>query len=86
MAEARFDPDWEDLKRIFTDAATSNPKNIDIGTGVNRSPFAEMGDQSQLLNYIRQQLPEKVGNTNWYNDLKSQLPNADLDNKAGFQR
>ena len=86
MAEARFDPNWEDLKRIFTDAATSNPKNIDIGTGVNRSPFAEMGDQSQLLNYIRQQLPEKVGNTNWYNDLKSQLPNADLDSKAGFQR
>ncbi len=86
MAESRFNPDFEDLKRIFQDAATSSPRNIDLGRGMNRSPFAEMGDQSQLLNYIRQQLPEKVGNTNWYNDLKAQLPNADLENKPGFQR
>ena len=55
-------------------------------SGAEVSPYQTIAGRSSVLDYLRQILPENLGNTNWYAELQSQLPDADLDSTPGIRR
>ena len=55
-------------------------------TGAEISPYQTIAGRSSVLDYLRQVLPQNLDNTNWYANLKSQLPDGDLDSTPGIRR
>ena len=55
-------------------------------TGGEVSPYQTIAGRSSVFDYLRQLLPEKLENTNWYSKIASQLPDGDLDSTPGIRR
>tara|TARA_B100001250_G_scaffold53249_2_gene41409 strand:+ start:4672 stop:5997 length:1326 start_codon:yes stop_codon:yes gene_type:complete len=55
-------------------------------SGGEVSPYQAIAGRSSSLDYARQLLPENLDNTNWYQKLKNQLPDGDLQSTPGVRR
>jgi len=55
-------------------------------SGGEVSPYQAIAGRSSSLDYLRQVLPENLDNTNWYQKLKNQLPDGDLQSTPGVRR
>jgi hypothetical protein len=61
--------DWEYLKEIASQGFRSNPRNYgahvrqQVGGGYENSPIEDMLGSSPLLDYVRQALPNRLGDT-----------------------
>lgn len=61
--------DWDELKAVFTHALTSNPRVFQnyrvnkTGEGFEATPMEDLFGSSPLLDYVRQFLPNKLGDT-----------------------
>jgi len=91
MAELPRNLGYDDLKNILKQAFLSEPLGKAgmeqyIKTGGEVSPYQAMLGRSSLIDYARQVLPDKLENTNWYANLKSKLPDADLNTVSGVRR
>ena len=91
MAELPRNLGYDDLKNILKQAFLSEPLGKAgmeqyIKTGGEVSPYQAMIGRSSLIDYARQVLPDKLDNTNWYANLKSKLPDADLKTVPGVRR
>jgi len=91
MAELPRNLGYDDLKNILKQAFLSEPlgrAGIEdyIKAGGEVSPYQAMLGRSSLIDYARQVLPDKLANTNWYANLESKLPDADLKTVSGVRR
>ena len=91
MAELPRNLGYDDLKNILKQAFLSEPlgrAGIEdyIKAGGEVSPYQAMLGRSSLIDYARQILPDKLANTNWYANLASKLPDADLNTVSGVRR
>ena len=55
-------------------------------SGAEVSPYQTIAGRCSLFDYLSQVLPQSLDNTNWYANLKSQLPDGDLDSTPGIRR
>ena len=91
MAEPLQNLSFDELKNLLKRSYLQEPLGK-IGeqayrrTGGEVSPYQTIAGRSSVLDYLRQLLPDKLENTNWYSKLASQLPDGDLDSTPGIRR
>ena len=91
MAEPLQNLSFDELKNLLKRSYLQEPLGK-IGeqayrrTGGEVSPYQTIAGRSSVLDYLRQLLPGKLENTNWYSKLASQLPDGDLDSTPGIRR
>jgi hypothetical protein len=69
MAQFTGEPNWDDLGEIFQQAFRASPKSYEQalrrqkGGAYELSPVAEMASSSPVTSYLKQALPNRVGDT-----------------------
>ena len=85
MAELPRDLSFDELKNIVKKAFLAEPLGK-LGVEGEVSPYRAMLGRSNIVDYARQVLPDKLENTNWYANLQNNLPDADLNSVSGARR
>jgi len=85
MAELPRNLSFDELKNIVKKAFLAEPLGK-LGVQGEVSPYQGMLGRSNIVDYARQSLPSKLENTNWYANLQSKLPDADLGTISGARR
>jgi hypothetical protein len=85
MAELPRNLSFDELKNIVKKAFLAEPLGK-LGVQGEVSPYQGMLGRSNIIDYARQSLPSKLENTNWYANLQSKLPDADLGTISGARR
>ena len=85
MAELPRNLSFDELKNIVKKTFLAEPLGK-LGVQGEVSPYQGMLGRSNIIDYARQSLPSKLENTNWYANLQSKLPDADLGTISGARR
>ena len=84
MAQLPKNLSLEDLNNIFRNSLLAEPL-ISLEDVGETSPVRGMAKRSNILDAIRQALPDKVQNTNWYRDNLGGIPKGDLRSLTGIK-
>ena len=84
MAQLPKNLSLEDLNQIFRNSLLAEPL-ISLEDVGETSPVRGMAKRSNILDAIRQALPDKVQNTNWYRDNLGGTPKGDLRSLTGIK-